>query len=277
ARAAREDVLALHRNAQRLLAPITVVNPYARELTFLDARTRTRRDHEKYLTLIDTVAFLHQHQRAPQTVTRDGRTLTYLEVTPADITVANRLAAAVLGRALDDLPPQARKLLGLLTQMVRDIATRERVAPRAVHFTRRTVRHFTGWTDFQVRAHLGQLQTLEYVCARHGARGQLYVYALLYGEDDSAPRGLQLRAYDANIEGSADHVEHRPADNEGAPRGDRAPVEPPVRAADTGSIACGERALLGAAAATARTSTNGTHGAHGAHGGRDHTLPEGIR
>src|SRR6185503_4414641 len=73
--AARSDVLALHRNAQRLLEPLTVVNPYAPQLTLLDTRTRTRRDHEKYLTLIDTVALLHQYQRAVQTVTRDGHTL----------------------------------------------------------------------------------------------------------------------------------------------------------------------------------------------------------
>jgi len=45
ARQDREHVLAVHRNAQRLLRPLLVANPYARELTFLDAKTRTRRDH----------------------------------------------------------------------------------------------------------------------------------------------------------------------------------------------------------------------------------------
>ncbi|HEX3853198.1 MAG TPA: hypothetical protein VHW01_19680 [Polyangiaceae bacterium] len=63
--------------------------------------------------------------------------------------------STVLGRSLDDLPPQARKLLGLLTQMVHAIAAREHLHVREVRFTRRTVRHCTGWTDFQVRAHLG--------------------------------------------------------------------------------------------------------------------------
>ena len=52
-----------HQNAQRLLRPIAVRNPYADALTFPDERTRLRRDHEKYLTLIDTIALLHQHQR----------------------------------------------------------------------------------------------------------------------------------------------------------------------------------------------------------------------
>ena len=49
------------------------MNPYARALTFRDDRTRTQRDHLKYLTLIRALALLHQYQRpaecgiAPQT------------------------------------------------------------------------------------------------------------------------------------------------------------------------------------------------------------------
>jgi hypothetical protein len=59
----RQDTLRKLRNAQRLLSPLHVVNPYAPELTFATARTRNRRDHEKYLTLIDAIALLHQFQR----------------------------------------------------------------------------------------------------------------------------------------------------------------------------------------------------------------------
>ncbi len=280
ASAARSEVLALHRNAQRLLEPVHVVNPYARELTFVDARTRTRRDHEKYLTLIDTVAFLHQHQREHQTVTRDGRTLTYIEVTPTDIAVANRLAAVVLGRSLDELPPQARKLLGLLTEMVHGIAARERLDARAVRFTRRTVRRFTGWSDFQVRAHLGQLQSLEYVLAHHGTRGQLYVYELLYLDDERGDRtsnestseavsALNLREYGAHIEGARVDFEHPSGENEGTSSPQRGPIEPPVRSPPIVPIVSGQNALGSAAALRAQHSTNG------AHPGRHHTIPAG--
>ena len=59
----RKDLLTQLRNAQRLLSPLAVVNPFAPALTFATARTRNRRDHEKYLTLIDAIALLHQHQR----------------------------------------------------------------------------------------------------------------------------------------------------------------------------------------------------------------------
>ena len=103
---------ALHRNAQRLLAPVAVVNPYApRADASWTPQTRTRRDHMKYLTLIRAIALLHQHQRPRKTVEHRGRTLEYIEVTLDDIAVANRLAHEVLGRSLDELPPQTRRLL----------------------------------------------------------------------------------------------------------------------------------------------------------------------
>ena len=100
----------LHRNAQRLLKPLFVANPYARELTFLDSQTRTRRDHVKYLTLIRAIALLHQYQRPVKSA--DARAvLEYIEVTPDDIEIAEPAGAEVLGRSLDELPPQTRRLL----------------------------------------------------------------------------------------------------------------------------------------------------------------------
>jgi DNA primase len=102
-RAERDSVQAVHHNAQRLLAPMAVVNPYADRLTFLADKTRTRRDHMKYLTLIQAIALLHQHQREVKTVQHKGQVLTYIEATREDIELANAIAHEVLGRTLDDL------------------------------------------------------------------------------------------------------------------------------------------------------------------------------
>jgi DNA primase len=95
----RQRVIRLHRAAQSLLRSVHVVNPYAPRLTFADARTRTRRDHQKYLMLIRTIALLHQHQRERKHAQAGGQEIEYIEVTPADIAVANRLAHEVLGRS----------------------------------------------------------------------------------------------------------------------------------------------------------------------------------
>ena len=114
----RRAVLKAHHDAQRLLASVAVVNPYAPQLSFADERTRHRRDHMKYLTLICAVALLHQHQRLRRwAVTAEGE-VEYVEVVPADIALANRLAHEVLGRCLDELAPQTRRLLDIMAAEV---------------------------------------------------------------------------------------------------------------------------------------------------------------
>ena len=102
--------------------PLAVVNPYAPRLTFLDDRTRTRRDHEKYLNLIDAIALLHQYQRSVKSIPGCGsggrQPDDYVETNLSDIETANQLAGNVLGRSLDELPPQTRQLLFIIEDFV---------------------------------------------------------------------------------------------------------------------------------------------------------------
>ncbi|MBX9802007.1 MAG: toprim domain-containing protein [Caulobacteraceae bacterium] len=174
----------LHQNAQRLIRPLKVVNPFAERLTFLDDQTRTRRDHRKYLGLIRVIALLHQHQRPIRTLARpadgqEGEPVAYIEATVADIAVANRLAHAVLGTTLDELPPQTRRLLALIRTWTEDRATAEAVKPRDLRFTRREVREATGWGDTQLKVHLHRLEELEYLLTRRD--GTRLVYELAWG------------------------------------------------------------------------------------------------
>jgi DNA primase len=178
---ARAAVLARHRNAQRLLRPLRVVNPYAEKLTFLDDRTRTRRDHTKYLALIRTLTLLHQHQREVKTAEDDqGRAVEYIEVTLDDIAAANRLAHEVLGRTLDEMPPQTRRLLSVLEKLVAQRCEVSKCERGDVAFTRREVREKSGWGDTQLKVHLGRLVELEYVLAHRADHGTGHVYELVY-------------------------------------------------------------------------------------------------
>jgi DNA primase catalytic core len=186
ARHERDEILQLHRNAQRLLRSLAVVNPFASQLTFLDDRTRTRRDHEKYLTLIDTIALLHQHQREVKAVMRGGKTIEYVEVTLDDIAVANELAHEVLGRSLDELPPQTRRLLMLIEAHVRAQCEAQSVTRSAYRFSRRALREALGWGDTQLRVHVERLVELEYLIGHREGPGGKFVYELRYdgqGED----------------------------------------------------------------------------------------------
>jgi DNA primase len=184
AREQRKDVLKKLRNAQRLLQSLAILNPFAPALTFAIARTRNRRDHEKYLTLIDAIALLHQHQRETKELPGGQR---YIEVTLDDIALANQLAPEVLGRSLDELPPQTRRLLA----HIRDVMKAKRKGGRAqapmaggaATFSRKELRDACGWSLTQVRVHLERLVDLEYLAIRHGRIGSQFVYETLFDLD----------------------------------------------------------------------------------------------
>jgi len=177
----KQQKVALHQNAQRLLKPLAVVNPFADKLSFLDNQTRTRRDHEKYLTLIDSIALLHQHQRTIKTVhSQSGEAIEYIEATLDDIAVANTLAAEILGRTLDELPPQTRNLLKLIHNMVVFIAEQQKISCRDVRFTRRDIREFTDWGNTQLKIHCQRLEEMEYLLIQRGGRGVALMYELAW-------------------------------------------------------------------------------------------------
>ena len=204
ARHQRRHVLALHSNAQRLLKPVPVVNPYARDLSFPDGLTRTRRDHMKFLALIRAITLLHQYQRPVKTVVCEGKPLEYIESTPEDIRIAEELIAQVLGRSLDELPPQTRRLLMLVDEMVAAECGRLEMERSDYRFSRRDVRHATGWSDAQVKRHLRKLEELEYLIVHRGGRGQSFVYELFFERpaDPEKPFLPGLHKYDEKKDGS---------------------------------------------------------------------------
>jgi hypothetical protein len=222
AKAERTELLRVLRNAQRLLTAVEVLNPYAPSLTFPSGRTRNRRDHEKYLTLIDSIALLHQHQRPKGRYELGGRTLEYVPVTLDDIALANEPAPEVLGRSLDELPPQTRTVLGHIRTLMR--AKREKTKGVDT-FTRRELHGACGWSFTQLRIHLERLIEQEYIAVHCGRMGSQFVYELLI--DIDAPEHtahvplldvetLKTHAYKVNLAGLEAHL----AGGDGvAPRG----------------------------------------------------------
>ena len=181
----RKQLVQLHRNAQRLIRPLLVANPFAEQLTFIDDKTRTRRDHMKYLTLIQSITLLHQYQREVKTITHHGQSLEYIEVTLQDIETANQLAHEVLGRSLDELPPQTTTLLKQIKAMVETASQEQEIEQAHYRFSRRDIRGHTGWSDGQLKIHCSRLTELEYLLVHRGGRGQSIAYELLYdGELD---------------------------------------------------------------------------------------------
>jgi DNA primase len=221
----RRDIVRLHQNAQRLLKPLFVVNPFVDELTFPDTLTRMRRDHMKYLTLIRAIALLHQHQRP----VRAGHGISCIEATREDIATADRLMEELMRRSLDELPAQTRRLLAFIDGMVSGECRRLKVERADFRFSRRDVRAHTGWGHTQLKTHLHRLEELEYLIVHHGGRGQTFVYELNWS-------GLQ----EEKSGGSRPHV----GGLSGSGRGDEPPINTgangvfarkPPNATDTGS------------------------------------------
>lgn len=152
-----------HWAAQRLLEPLSVITPFAEALTFPVAWMRTRRDHARFLNLIEVSAFLHQYQRARQ----DGA----IVATVADYAVAYQLAADVLTETLADLKKPLQTVLEAVTTLTTDTG-----GP----VTRRALRERLQCPDSSLRTWLTELVNLEYVemdCAGVGRTARYRVVA----------------------------------------------------------------------------------------------------
>jgi hypothetical protein len=148
-----------HWNAQRLLEPLPVVIPFADRLTFPSAWMRTRRDHARFLNLIEVSAFLCQHQRE--------RRSNAIMAAADDYAVAYALAASVLSETLSDLKRPLRetyeRIRGLCECGEGDV-------------TRREIREALQMPDATVRNWLAELVGLEYLEAEGGGVGRTTRY-----------------------------------------------------------------------------------------------------
>src|ERR1019366_8893757 len=181
------------------------------KLRFLSHQLRTRRDHEKYLLLIDSLAVLFQHQRERKTIA--GRE--HVVATLDDIARANELAHDVLGRGLDDMPPQTRRLLGLIQEMQRERAKKTKGGD-GCPWRRRDLRAVTGWSDTALKVHLGRLVELEYVLASRDPEhlnGQLY--ETLFDGDVSAAKPHLSGLIDVEALRKQEYEKNRSGQNEG--------------------------------------------------------------
>ena len=135
---------------------------------------------------------LHQYQRQVKTINHNGQVVEYIEVTKEDILIANQLAHDILGRTLDELPPQTRRLLDQVHRLVTDQCRPQQIEQSDYRFSRKDIRQYVGWTDFQVKKHMQRLQDLEYVLVHRGRRGQSFEYELLYQGEGQGGDGFLM-------------------------------------------------------------------------------------
>ena len=184
---AREECRRLTRAlriAQRLLDPVPVINPHAAALTFPTNHPRYRQDHEQYLTLIDAIALLHQHQRPRKRQLLAGGSVEFIEATPDDVALANQLTVKALAGSLDELPPQTRRVLRQIAELLKK---KPQTQPATRTFLRRELCDHCGLSLTQIRFHLRRLVELDYLSVRGGRLGSQFLYEARFDLD--APEG----------------------------------------------------------------------------------------
>lgn len=170
----RQAIQQRHHAMQRLLEKVQIGIPYIEHLEFPSHRLRTRRDHERFLCLIEVSAFLHQHQRQ-RGVTEDGTS--YVLANLDDYALAYTLAREVLASSLHELTRNARELWHQLVDWV---------AGSDVHFSRKDLRDQFGLEDHRLRDALQELGEMEYVETVSGGNGRQYRYRLLVANGQGA-------------------------------------------------------------------------------------------
>ena len=117
----------------------------------------------------------------------------------------------MLGRTLDELPPQTRRLLNLINEYINQQCKAQDMQRSDYRFSRRDVREFTGWGDTQLKIHLQRLVELEYCLIHRVGHAQRHHYELLYDGKTAADKPhlnglldvnqLKKQAYDENRSG----------------------------------------------------------------------------
>ena len=95
----------LFQNMQRMLRPITIINPYAKYIQLPEAVFKPRRTMTLLLGFIEAVTFYHQYQRE---VKKDSSGTLYIETSASDIEQAFTLLKEVLFSKSDELTRATR-------------------------------------------------------------------------------------------------------------------------------------------------------------------------
>jgi len=180
----KEKVLRVHHNAQRLLRPLKVIIPFVDLIDFPPSWLRGRRDHDRFLSLIEGIAFLHQGQR---TIGTEGDAQ-YIEAAMADYAMAYDLAHQVFAQTNDDMPKPVADFYREVRRIVTEAARAQKCRLTDLPFSRRLIREATKVPDHIVKRHMRQIEELEYVEVVRAPRGGAFLYRLV--PDADTPKEL---------------------------------------------------------------------------------------
>jgi DNA primase len=171
----KAKLLEQHHHAQRLLRPLKVIIPYVDHIEFPAAWLRGRRDNDRFLSLIEGIAFLHQHQR--KIGHENGAD--YIEASVEDYAIAHDLASLIFAQTQGDLNKPVSDFLTQVEAWATAAAKAKKDRLEDFHFSRRDVRDAIKLPDHITKRYMRQIEELEYVEVRRAVNGGSYRYRLL--------------------------------------------------------------------------------------------------
>jgi len=160
-------------NAQRILEPIKIINPYAELLNIPKEVFKPRRTNNHYLQFIEVVTFYHQWQRAKQVDKETGEE--YIETTLEDIEEANKLLKQILLRKSDDLTGACRNHFERLKLYL--------IGEKQTRFTNRTISNLFRIPLTTVKRYHLDLMLNGYMKANKEKGSKTYLYEIVSYEE----------------------------------------------------------------------------------------------
>jgi len=169
-----KEIIGKHHNAQRVLRPLKVIIPFAGKIEFPAHFLRARRDFDRFLSLMEASAFLHQYQRNIIS-TQEGE---MIEATLKDYEIAYSLQSEVIGSSLSELNPLCKGVYDTIKENILRISKETRKPLDQVDFTRKDVRVWTMKQDHIIKDTMRELESLEYLGKRISGTGGRFIYRL---------------------------------------------------------------------------------------------------
>ena len=185
----RARLMELYQHVQRLIETLVVVNPYTQYLDFAVSSQKTRRDHEKYLTLMDCVTLFHQHQRE---IFTDASGQKCVRTHLIDVAIAHFMARRLFPVTLDELPPQTRSFFDKNEAYIVKLADEKHVDVLNVWIYRLDMRRVTKLSNSRTAEHADRLIAYEYMVCRRDENGIAYRLRFTPEENGHIRPGLQL-------------------------------------------------------------------------------------
>jgi DNA primase len=113
----QKKIMTMLQNVQKVLEPVNIINPLANNLVLPESVSTPRRLMTIYISLIETITYMHQYQRKQK---KDKAGSIFIETAKEDIQWANLLLKDTLLNKSDDLSPAVRSFIQELKAIIKE-------------------------------------------------------------------------------------------------------------------------------------------------------------